>query len=117
MYRDESNKNVKFLHNGAFGRYCDWMETLRPLCYLVWTNEDLRRLFLESKFARGLEPRTKKRFFAWLLETEKHLNDKGALVEKQDGLQNFLCMAEFIISLRGMPEIPQVSFEDSDEEP
>jgi hypothetical protein len=84
------------MHDGDVGRRCEWFETLRPLCYLIWHDQQLRDKFRESEFSTGFDwsPSPVRPFVNWLREREQR---------KEGFLSNYLCMLEFIVTVRGMP--------------
>jgi hypothetical protein len=76
------------------------METMRPLAYLVWNNDDLKRRFLASSFSAGLTDSPPSdlvlSYKEWLAYPEKDVTH---------GVFNILRVVEFVISLRGLPHI------------
>jgi hypothetical protein len=97
---DEDNKTVPLIHDSDCGGGCEWREVLRPIVYIIWHDPDLKESFKTSGYSAGFEwdneETTKRPYRSWLREREK-----GAL----NGLPNYLCMLEFIISLRGLPVV------------
>jgi hypothetical protein len=75
------------MHEGKVGPRCEWMETLRPLCYLIWHIPELKDK-LQTRFSDW----SKVPFGVWL----RRPSGTGML-------SNYLCMVEFMVSIRGLP--------------
>ncbi|THH14954.1 hypothetical protein EW146_g5451 [Bondarzewia mesenterica] len=99
-YIDESLRVVPFRHDGGVSMTCVWLETIRPLSYVVFTNPDLYQHFLNSTFSDGYSPSNPLHSIAqWL----RHYQSGSRI-------PNYLRVVEFVVALREVSRVKSACF-------